>query len=76
VEGGTAFLRIKASASVTLADSYILGNIAPSPVAVNEVVADDEEGREDVIHTLQGVRTKAATTPGVYIKGGKKVYVK
>lgn len=76
VEGGTAFLRIKASASVTLADSYILGNIAPSPVAVNEVTADDGEDMGAAIHTLQGVRTKAAITPGVYIKGKKKVYVK
>ena len=76
VEGGTAFLRIKASTSVTLAESYTLGDIAPSPVSVEKMKADDEVNRDALIHTLQGVKTEVTINPGFYIKGSKKVYVK
>ena len=77
IEGGTSFLRIKASASDTrpLLDFYSLGTVAPSPVAISAVETTEEKA-DDAIYTLQGVKVKECTAPGIYIKNGKKIYVR
>lgn len=77
IEGGTAFLRIKqlASATIPIADFYSFGAVAPSPVAISAVEAASDDSI-DAIYTLQGVKVKSPVTPGIYIKNGKKVYVK
>ena len=77
IEGGTAFLRIKqlASATIPIADFYSFGAVAPSPVAISAVDADGNK-LDNAIYTLQGVKVKGAASPGIYIKNGKKVYVK
>jgi len=77
VEGGTAFLRIKASTSTVLADSYVLGDIAPSPTAIEDVDMDAIVNKgNDGIYTLQGVKVSEITAPGTYIRHGKKVWIR
>jgi hypothetical protein len=42
---------------------------------INTVNAD-VQAEDDAIYNLQGVRVERPTERGVYIKGGKKIYVK
>ena len=37
---------------------------------------ENEEYKNDTFYTLQGVRVAKPTTKGVYIRNGKKIYVK
>lgn len=75
VAGGTAFLCIQGTAGTELSDSYTFGAVAPSPVGIEDV--QTEQTKKDAeIFTLHGVKVNEATAPGVYIKNGKKIYVK
>lgn len=44
-------------------------------LAIGDVVADKAVS-DDAIYTLQGVKLERISSPGIYIIGGKKVYVK
>lgn len=46
------------------------------PTAIKDVTMENQAERDDAIYTLQGVKVDQMTTPGIYIKGGKKVYKK
>ncbi|MCM1520396.1 MAG: hypothetical protein NC098_06380 [Lachnoclostridium sp.] len=41
-----------------------------------DVIASPENETEDVIYNLQGIRIKNITTPGIYIRNGKKVAIR
>lgn len=43
---------------------------------ITDINADNTAEGEDVIYTLQGIRIDRITTPGLYIKNGKKVIVR
>ena len=46
------------------------------PTAIEDVKVDNGAEDTDAIYTLQGVKVNQMTAPGIYIKGGKKVYKK
>lgn len=46
------------------------------PSAIETLEAARQQRQQDVIYNLQGVRVEKITAPGLYIKNGKKVYVR
>ena len=77
IEGGTGFLALTGSASIPLADSYVLGPwlnpITPSLTGVVEVSSDSERAQGDgAIYSLQGVRLNEIPKRGIYIINKKK----
>ena len=45
------------------------------PTALDEVEADALQDEDVPIFTLQGIRVRKVTTPGIYIQGKQKIYV-
>lgn len=70
VAGDVAAFTFKNTGAVTQKPASPL----PDNSGVNEINAADNGA--DVIYTIQGVRVKEMTTPGMYIVNGKKVMVK
>ena len=73
VEGGTAFLRVKGSASNVPADSYTFSPAAKWAVGVQNVSAEEKPGD---FYNLQGIKVEKPLRKGFYIQDGKKVLVK
>lgn len=62
--------------SVKYADNPNVAKQEDDTAGITDINADNTAEGEDVIYTLQGIRIDRITTPGLYIKNGKKVIVR
>lgn len=71
-DGSRAYFSIT---DVKIADGKVSFRYNNGISAIEEIEIP-ETSKEDVIYTLQGIRLKRVTSPGIYIINGKKVVVK